>query len=401
MSKVCAGYTLFAWLRAHITSEVVGRKVSSDLSESDAEVPRFGNKGKRKAGEVIDWASESDDVYVKFKNRKKTKREEQAAKRKRQKHKTKDAAESRQRAKENGQSAGAVEDEYEMDEDLPEYLKKRRSVFDENYEKLGNAGLKLPPRSEHYLSPLDDEDLRKLAERPDFPSSIESSREYKDVELPESGGTIPASIAQYLRDYQIKGVAFLHHLFVYQKGGILGDDMGLGKTVQVAAFLTAAFGKTGDERDNLRMRAMRRATSKPWYPRVLIICPSSIMMNWQNELTRWGWWHVGIYHGAEKRSVLLSAESGTFEIVITTYGTYREHKDEVNKIAWDCVVADECHQLKESTSQITKAMDQINCLCRIGLTGTAIQNKFEELVWNIRVCIVWALLIPHVCSGPS
>ena len=53
-----------------------------------------------------------------------------------------------------------------------------------------------------------------------------------------SAGVIPAPIAQYLRDYQVAGVKFLHRLFVYQRGGILGDDMGLGKTVQVAAFLT-------------------------------------------------------------------------------------------------------------------------------------------------------------------
>jgi DNA excision repair protein ERCC-6-like 2 len=179
-------------------------------------------------------------------------------------------------------------------------------------------------------------------------------------------------------------VAFLHELFVYQKGGILGDDMGLGKTVQVAAFLTAAFGKTGDSRDSKRMRKMRRAGKDRWYPRILIVCPGSLIDNWRNELTRWGWWHIDKYHGnaQERESVLQTAASGRLEVVITTYTTYRNHMNQLNLVKWDCIVADECHQLKERSSATTQAMNQVNALCRIGLTGTAIQNKYEEL-WTL------------------
>jgi superfamily II DNA or RNA helicase len=70
------------------------------------------------------------------------------------------------------------------------------------------------------------------------------------------------------------------------------------------------------------------------------------------------------------------------EIMITTYTTYRNHESEINTIDWDCVVADECHQIKSKDAEITKAMNRVNALCRIGLTGTAIQNKYEEL-WNL------------------
>ena len=167
-----------------------------------------------------------------------------------------------------------------------------------------------------------------------------------------------------------------------RKGGILGDDMGLGKTVQVAAFLTAAFGKTGDERDKLRMRKMRRMASKPWYPRVLVVCPGSLMENWNNELTRWGWWHTEKYHSNGKEEALQTIKSGRAEVLITTYRTYTNHKDDLNSVAWDCIVADECHQIKEQSSAVTKAMNEVNALCRIGLTGTAIQNKYEEL-WTL------------------
>ena len=265
---------------------------------------------------------------------------------------------------------------------VPDYLLQRRKAFDRDRELLRDAALKLPPDySDIYFS--DDEIASSLEQRPKFDESsgIKPCRPYRDIDLEYSAGTIPASIAQYLRDYQITGVKFLHQRFVYQKGCILGDDMGLGKTVQVAAFLTAAFGKTADERDAKRMRKMRRAGDH-WYPRVLIVCPGSLIQNWKNELRRWGYWHVDTYHGAGKEDVLQAAKAGRLEIMITTYTTYKTMREAVNEVEWDCVVADECHALKDRRSETTQAMDCVNALCRIGLTGTAIQNKYEEL-WTL------------------
>ncbi|KAL1840477.1 hypothetical protein VTJ49DRAFT_429 [Mycothermus thermophilus] len=272
-------------------------------------------------------------------------------------------------------------DEY-ADVKVPDYWLQRRKKFDRGRERLRDSGLRLPPDySDIYFS--DDELGTRLEERPKFDekSGIRPCRPYRDIELETSAGVIPAPIAQYLRDYQVAGVKFLHERFVYQRGCILGDDMGLGKTVQVAAFLTAAFGKTGDERDYKRLRKMRRAGDY-WYPRVLIVCPGSLLRNWQNELARWGWWHVDVYHGPGKESVLESARAGWLEVMITTYTTYKNKREAVNEVEWDCVVADECHQLKDRRSEITQAMDCVNALCRIGLTGTAIQNKYEEL-WTL------------------
>ncbi|KAJ9661956.1 hypothetical protein H2198_001708 [Neophaeococcomyces mojaviensis] len=267
-----------------------------------------------------------------------------------------------------------------MEWTMPDYVQDRRVRFDERSEKLKEAGLMLPPTYDDiYFS--DNERIKILKERPYFPH-VTPPAPYKDIGLPYSLGVIPAPIAQYLRDYQVKGVAFLHELFVYQKGGILGDDMGLGKTIQVIAFLTAAYGKTGDERDKKRMRKMRR--TQAWYPKTLIICPGSLMANWQDEFRRWGWWHTDLFHGStqQKDDVLAQAKSGMLEVMITTYTTYRLNKSSINTVAWDCVVADECHIIKERRSEITKAMNEVNALCRIGLTGTAIQNKYDEL-WTI------------------
>ena len=105
------------------------------------------------------------------------------------------------------------------------------------------------------------------------------------------------------------------------------------------------------------------------------------MSNWKTELARWGWWQVDTYHGtpAAKDAALAAALNGRLEIMITTYTTYRLNAGSINNVRWDCVIADECHTIKERHAEITKAMNDVNALCRIGLTGTAIQNKFEEL----------------------
>ena len=375
--------------------DIVGAP-SSDETDSDVEIIDMKStnisKNKKGPGYKVNFSDgeDEDGAYEKFKNRKKEKRQKTAAAKKKRHQKVKQNLDTRRKEQHAGGSSKGKERAWGDDSDddmvlseIPEYLVKRRKEFDRQYEALNAAGLAIPPRYSD-INFSDDERLADLEERPDFPPTVEPSRPYKDVQLPRSAGVIPASISQYLRDYQIDGVAFLHELFVYQKGGILGDDMGLGKTVQVAAFLAAAFGKTGDERDAKRMRKMRRAPGKPWYPRVLIICPGSLIENWRNELSRWGWWHTEKFHGSkkEKEDVLQAATSGRLEIAITTYSTYRNHQEQINLIPWDCVVADECHQIKEKSSQITQAMDQINSLCRIGLTGTAIQNKYEEL-WTL------------------
>ncbi|KAK9495498.1 P-loop containing nucleoside triphosphate hydrolase protein [Lipomyces doorenjongii] len=255
------------------------------------------------------------------------------------------------------------------------YINARRQKFDQATKDPHN--LALPPNYDGILDlsndVLDAEDVR-----PQF--KVAPNGAFQDIWLSKSLGIIPAPIAQFLRSYQVDGVAMMHEKFVYQKGMILGDDMGLGKTVQVIAFLTAAFGKSGDSRDRLRMRLMRR--HERWYPKILIICPGTLIRNWERELNTWGWWTIEVFHGAKKYDILSTAKQGRLEVMLTTYKTYDIYESEINLIEWDCVVADECHLIKESEADITKAMAKVNSLCRIGLTGTAIQNSYEDM-WSI------------------
>jgi SNF2 family DNA or RNA helicase len=345
-----------------------GDTASLSEDEDGFEGPARNLPRKRKIAleftEKVEWTDDSDSAPLRPKKRR--------ARRKSAKQK---------KAVRSDVGGDHLEDDLDI-ADLPDYLIERRRAFDAQRKLYHESALMLPP---DYTDIDFDESssLRELKERPNFDpeSGIKPSRPYHDIELPQSGGLIPASIAQYLRDYQVDGVRFLHKKFVYQEGGILGDDMGLGKTVQVAAFLTVAFGKTGDERDDKRLRHMRLLGER-WYPKILIVCPGSLIANWRNELNRWGWWHVDIFHGANKDDVLGAARAGMLEIMITTYETYKNSRSSINMVQWDAIIADECHRLKDRYSETTKAMQEVNALCRIGLTGTAIQNKYEEL-WTL------------------
>lgn len=399
-----AGMPTFRKLACHVAHllKATAKKENSTPLKSRAIVsppqlttPAIDVKSEESDNGLDDTFNDGEAAYKKFKERKSVKRRKSAAATRKAKVPKREPVQSnpfvglvkqerakptpKQVQKQYGDDVSSSENEL-MEHTLPGYLKKRRDQFDQKHEMLKQHGLKLPPAYDD-VDFSDDERLEHLQERPSFPGRT-APREYKDITLSCSLGLIPAPIAQWLRKYQVEGVAFLHEMFVYQRGGVLGDDMGLGKTIQVIAFLTAAYGKTGDERDAKRMRKMRRANNDTWYPRTLIVCPGTLISNWRAEFQRWGWWEVDEYHGPSKDLALHAAKSGRVEVLITTYNTYVTNKDAVNMIEWDCVIADECHKIKERKSETTKSMNEINALCRIGLTGTAIQNRYEEL-WTL------------------
>jgi DNA excision repair protein ERCC-6-like 2 len=238
------------------------------------------------AAHRVAWTDDedSDGVYKKFKNRKR--RAQRPAKPNSTRASASGAVPAddregrhKRRRTEQPSRTARRDTHHESDSEdpfMPRYLRERKTKFETDHERLQAASLRLPPSYDE-VEFSDDERLAHLKERPAF-AQTKPMQPYRDRDLPYSLGTIPAPVAQWLRDYQLEGVAFLHRLFVYQTGGILGDDMGLGKTVQVIAFLTAAFGKTGDERDRKRMRKVRRAGAD-WYPRVLIVCPGTLIEN--------------------------------------------------------------------------------------------------------------------------
>uniref|UniRef100_A0AAQ4PE35 Excision repair cross-complementation group 6-like 2 n=1 Tax=Gasterosteus aculeatus aculeatus TaxID=481459 RepID=A0AAQ4PE35_GASAC len=209
-------------------------------------------------------------------------------------------------------------------------------------------------------------------EKPLFPSSVTDTRLCVPLELRDvDGDRVPYTINRYLRDYQREGIRFIYNNYICSRGCILGDDMGLGKTVQVIGFLAAVLHKTGTWEDIKNNR-----------PQFLISFSSS-----KYELETWGHFQCVVVHGLRKEEELARIQKGRIEIALTTYETLRLCLDQFNNIDWSAVVVDEAHKIKNPNSQITRAMKDLKCKIRVGLTGTVLQNNLEEL-WCVMDWVV-------------
>ena len=174
-------------------------------------------------------------------------------------------------------------------------------------------------------------------------------------ELPE-----PAGLRATLRPYQRRGVAWMGEMVDLGLGGVLADDMGLGKTIQLIA-LHLHRSDAGDGP-------------------TLVICPASLVGNWQRELARFApGLPVHRYHGAE-RSL---RDVGDHDVVVTTYGIVRRDADPLAAHGWGLVVADEAQQIKNPNSATARAIRRIPGTARLAMTGTPVENRLTEL---------WALL---------
>ncbi|XP_076066387.1 uncharacterized protein LOC143039912 isoform X2 [Oratosquilla oratoria] len=230
-------------------------------------------------------------------------------------------------------------------------------------------------------SPLCLSDLRnKVAHS----SSITPSHLFHN----EADHEVPGQFSQYLREYQKQGIKFMYSCLRANRGAILGDDMGLGKTIQVIGLLTALMGKTGQRSKDFRKRYSRNTEKTCNEPGCsgflcfLIVCPASVIYNWDDELERWGYFRVAMYHRNQRASTLQHVKSGHIEIVLTSFETAREHIDSLNQVDWSIVVVDEVHRLKDPKARLTQSLKRLRCLFRLGLTGTAVQNNLKEL-WSI------------------
>ncbi|XP_031481063.1 switch 2 isoform X1 [Nymphaea colorata] len=222
-------------------------------------------------------------------------------------------------------------------------------------------------------------ELSFVSKKPEAPPLLESHGPYEPLLLSEPGGLpivqVPASINCRLLEHQREGVRFLYGLYKNNRGGILGDDMGLGKTIQTIAFLAAVLGKDPDHGE---VNLLRRDHPKN-EGLTLIICPTSVIHNWEHELSNWGNFGVAVYHGINRDLILEKLGARGVEILLTSFDTFRIQYMVLCKFNWDIVVIDEAHRLKNEKSQLYKACLGIKTSKRFGLTGTIMQNKIMEL----------------------
>ncbi|HTL48105.1 MAG TPA: DEAD/DEAH box helicase, partial [Verrucomicrobiae bacterium] len=186
-----------------------------------------------------------------------------------------------------------------------------------------------------------------------------SALEFPRVEIPEG-------FKGELRPYQHKGFSWLCFMREKNLGACLADDMGLGKTVQMITHF------------------LREKNPAAGRRTVLIVCPMSIVRNWEKEIARFApALGVAVHHGADR---LTGAEFGkrasASDIVITTYGLVLRDQDLFSRLEWDLVVLDEAQNIKNDEARQTRAVKALRAKSRMALTGTPLENRLSEL-WSI------------------
>lgn len=166
-------------------------------------------------------------------------------------------------------------------------------------------------------------------------------------------------IGDRLREYQRDGVKWLWHLAANKLGGILADEMGLGKTVQALAFLEA------------------RRTDLP----ALIVCPTSLLSNWQNEAQRWTpTLRLLRLDGPERHARF--AEIEAHDLVLTSYSLLQRDAEKYRPFEFSSAILDEAQHIKNPDTQNARAAFGLRARHRFVLTGTPMENSVRDL-WSL------------------
>ncbi|WP_329273942.1 DEAD/DEAH box helicase [Streptomyces sp. NBC_01451] len=172
----------------------------------------------------------------------------------------------------------------------------------------------------------------------------------------------PAALKATLRDYQKRGLAWLAEMCELGLGGCLADDMGLGKTITLLAL------------------HLHRQTDPATAGPTLVVCPASLLGNWQREAARFApSTPVRRYHGGDRHLDDLAGD----EIVLVTYGVLRRDREVLAETAWSLVAADEAQHVKNPYAVTARELRALPARARVALTGTPVENNLSEL---------WALL---------
>jgi hypothetical protein len=160
---------------------------------------------------------------------------------------------------------------------------------------------------------------------------------------------LPKDLNATLRPYQRTGVNWIHFLHSHGLGALLADDMGLGKTLQTLCCLKG---------------------------RTLIVCPTSVLSSWREQLARFRpALTVQMYHGAD-RSLASHAD-----VTLTSYSILRIDRERLCEVGWDTLVLDESQTIRNPHSQVAQAAFSLTARYRVSLSGTPVENSLEDL-WS-------------------
>jgi SNF2 family DNA or RNA helicase len=182
------------------------------------------------------------------------------------------------------------------------------------------------------------------------------------IQLPQPGG-----LNGELRPYQRLGFSWLFFLRRWGIGACLADDMGLGKTIQTIAML-------------LHEKETLGALPDP----TLLVCPTSVVTNWEREIRRFAPALTTLLHqgAARLRGDEFTQAIKSVDMVLTSYALVRQDAEMLQSIAWRGVILDEAQNIKNPSARQTQAARKLNADFRMALTGTPVENRLSEL-WSI------------------
>lgn len=240
--------------------------------------------------------------------------------------------------------------------------------LDIKYDEIKDGTIALSKYNAFYIDGKLSDKIDILSKDKAFRELISSIKGIKDMDF-----YVPKELKGTLRPYQVIGYKWFKTLDSYGFGGILADEMGLGKTLQTIAFLTSERG------------------TKP----SIIICPTSLVYNWLEEIQRFSpELKVAIISGdkIEREEIISSIKS--VDVVITSYPLIRRDIESYKDIQFKYCILDEAQQIKNPLSQNAKCVKSIKAENRFVLTGTPIENSLTEL-WSIFDFIMPGYLSSH------
>ncbi|WP_040207113.1 DEAD/DEAH box helicase [Neobacillus jeddahensis] len=238
---------------------------------------------------------------------------------------------------------------------------------------------------------------------------IELNRQWKQMvkqlsevqNIPLEG--VPDGLNGELRPYQQLGMSWLWFLRQYGFGAVLADDMGLGKTVQLISYLLKVKDEgavpdtittTGDRKnEEIGVPTTKSVKTGELVPdtkvkvptkAALIICPTSVLGNWQKELERFApEMKVYLHYGSNRlKEEAFSERAQAADVVLTSYGLSHLDSEEFESLVWSSISIDEAQNIKNAQTKQSKAVRRLRGRHHIALTGTPMENRLSEL-WSI------------------
>ncbi|MBE6122556.1 MAG: helicase [Erysipelotrichaceae bacterium] len=222
--------------------------------------------------------------------------------------------------------------------------------------ELRSGHAEMPLYRAMYLDSLRESESMSIARDQLFSDLLSRIRNVEKKEY-----TVPSHLEPVIRDYQRKGFSWLCSLRDLGFGALLADEMGLGKTLQVIAML-------GEWKNRKR---------------TLIVCPSSLVYNWANEIRKFapGMKYEIISGPANIRHELIRRTSEN-DVLITSYTLLQKDLNVYNEMTFDCQIIDEAQYIKNPATNNARSVKSVHSGFRVALTGTPIENRLSEL-WSI------------------